>query len=114
MLGHCDAASAKVTDELVSVLSDEEYYEVVHVGEWEDRSFGDDKGVSAKVLKVSTDWVEHSEEQGDERYEPSRNVEIVRMEDYSSDDVRFLSSTLCASRTDVVSSPLLHSKQLFR
>lgn len=95
VLGHTSAASTKVTEEVVSLLSDEEYEEVVHVDAWEDLDHaGDDKGVAAKVLRVSTDWIQHPEEHGEGRYEPSRNVEIVKIEDYSSHDVRSLFCSL--------------------
>lgn len=92
VLGNSSAESARVTEEVISLLSDTDYDDIVHVGQWEDITTAgqgtDDKGVRPKVLKVSTDWVEHPKEHGQEKYEPSRNVELVRMEDFTSEDVR--------------------------
>lgn len=87
VLGHSSDASTKVTNEIISLLADEEYEEVVHVGVWEDTKLGSDKGVNAKVLRISTDWVERHEGHGEGRYEPARNVEIVKMDDYGPNDV---------------------------
>lgn len=73
------------------LLEDNE--EVVEVGTWEDPvgedGEGDDEMVllgmaGAKVLRASTDWVEHSDGHGLENFEPARNVEIVELPGYDS------------------------------
>lgn len=69
------------------LLEDNE--DVVDVGTWEDWYGGED-GVYGKVLKASTDWAEQQDSFGLERYEPTKNVEIVELPGYSQDaNVRF-------------------------
>lgn len=63
------------------LLEDNE--DVVDVGTWEDWSGCQD--AYGKVLRASTDWFEQHEVFGLERYEPTRNVEIVELPGYSHD-----------------------------
>lgn len=63
------------------LLEDNE--DVVDVGTWEDWNGGSDS--YGKVLRASTDWVEQRDVFGLERYEPTRNVEIVELPGYSHD-----------------------------
>ncbi|KAF5350463.1 hypothetical protein D9756_008620 [Leucocoprinus leucothites] len=49
---------------------------VVEVGNWEETEHG-------KVLYASTDWIEHRDAHGLEKYEPIRNVEIIELPGYS-------------------------------
>lgn len=74
----------------------EENEDVVDVGTWEDW----EQGVGAadvnssfsygKVLRASTDWVERKDMFESEKYEPTRNIQIVELPGYSQDaDVSF-------------------------
>ncbi|PPQ78319.1 hypothetical protein CVT25_011690 [Psilocybe cyanescens] len=75
------------------LLEDNE--DVVDVGTWEDWNGGSDS--YGKVLRASTDWVEQRDVFGLERYEPTRNVEIVELPGYSHDaDVNELITRLKA------------------
>lgn len=56
------------------LLEDNE--DVVEVGTWEDAEYG-------KVLRASTDWIEHKDNHGLEKFEPTRNVEIVELPGYN-------------------------------
>ncbi|KAF5384432.1 hypothetical protein D9615_003466 [Tricholomella constricta] len=55
------------------LLEDNE--DVVEVGIWEDAEYG-------RVIHASTDWVEHRDAHGLEKFEPTRNVEIVELPGY--------------------------------
>jgi hypothetical protein len=50
---------------------------VVEVGNWEELEFG-------KILYASTDWIEHRDAHGLEKYEPTRNIEIIDLLGYSN------------------------------
>jgi hypothetical protein len=63
---------------------------VVEVGEWED-PVGESEDemellgrAGAKVLRASTDWVEHADAHGLEKYEPERNVEVCELPGYDA------------------------------
>ncbi|KAI6126798.1 hypothetical protein F5141DRAFT_357138 [Pisolithus sp. B1] len=56
--------------DLVSSLLLDDNEDVVDPGIWEETNEG-------SVLRASTDWVEHRDPHGLEKFEPSRNVEIV-------------------------------------
>lgn len=57
---------------------------VVEVGNWEDAEYG-------KVLYASTDWIEHKDAHGLEKYEPTRNIEIIELPGYNQTcDVRLV------------------------
>ncbi|KAF9457891.1 hypothetical protein BDZ94DRAFT_1325916 [Collybia nuda] len=58
------------------LLEDNE--DVVDVGTWEDVECG-------RLLRASTDWVEHRDAHGLERFEPTRNVEILDLPGYDHD-----------------------------
>ncbi|KAF9561419.1 hypothetical protein CPC08DRAFT_817699 [Agrocybe pediades] len=76
------------------LLEDNE--DVVDVGTWEDWH-GGEEGAFGKVLKASTDWMEQRDAFGLERYEATKNVEIVELPGYSPDaDVNELISRLKA------------------
>ncbi|KAJ2932426.1 hypothetical protein H1R20_g4640, partial [Candolleomyces eurysporus] len=93
------------------LLEDNE--DIVEVGEWEDPvpvellaakqgSGGDGDGgekdlldgldedmvqlgrAGAKVLRASTDWIEHNDAHGLEKYEPLKNVEVVELPGYDA------------------------------
>lgn len=49
---------------------------VVDFGCWEETEHG-------KVLYASTDWIEHKDAHGLEKYEPTRNVEIIELSSYN-------------------------------
>lgn len=55
---------------LVSSLLLDDNEDVVDTGDWETTSDG-------FVLRASTDWIEHKDAHGLEKFEPSRNVELV-------------------------------------
>lgn len=77
VLGKKDAGKS-----FVSALLLEENEDVVEVGQWEDGEYG-------RALRVSTDWIEHRDAHGLEKFEPTRNVEIVDLPGYDHDtDVR--------------------------
>jgi GTPase SAR1 family protein len=59
---------------LTSVLLDDNE-DVIDVGEWEEAEYG-------RVLRASTDWVEHTDAHGLEKFEPTRNVEIIELPGY--------------------------------
>ncbi|KAF8872474.1 hypothetical protein BD779DRAFT_343848 [Infundibulicybe gibba] len=68
------------------LLEDNEH--VVEVGDWEGTEHG-------RVLHASTDWVEHRDAHGLERFEPTRNVEILELTGYEHDaDVQELLHTV--------------------
>lgn len=66
------------------LLEDNE--DVVDVGTWEDWS-GAEAGIDVygKVLRASTDWLEQQNVFGLERFEPTKNVEIIELPGYSHD-----------------------------
>ncbi|KDR72540.1 hypothetical protein GALMADRAFT_270524 [Galerina marginata CBS 339.88] len=78
------------------LLEDNE--DVVDVGTWEDWHGGGDGAFGyGKVLRASTDWAEQQNVFGLDRYEPSKNVEIVELPGYSHDaDVNELITRLKA------------------
>jgi hypothetical protein len=55
------------------LLEDNE--DVIEIGQWEEAEYG-------RVLRASTDWVEHQDGDGLENFEPTRNVEIVELPGY--------------------------------
>jgi len=57
------------------LLEDNE--DVVDVGQWEEAEYG-------RVLRASTDWVEHRDAHGLEKFDPTRNVEIVELPGYDN------------------------------
>ncbi|KAF9452130.1 hypothetical protein P691DRAFT_805661 [Macrolepiota fuliginosa MF-IS2] len=62
---------------------------VVEVGNWEDIDYG-------KVLCASTDWIEHRDAHGLEKYEPTRNIEIIELPgyDHTNDGVELINNIL--------------------
>lgn len=63
---------------------------VVEIGGWEYLD-GEDR---ANVLRASTDWIEHGDAHGLEKFEPARNVEIVELPGYE------YHTEVCPIRTD--------------
>ncbi|KIM82843.1 hypothetical protein PILCRDRAFT_458637 [Piloderma croceum F 1598] len=61
-----------------SLVEDNE--DIIDVGSWEDADHG------CSVLYASTDWIEHSDEHGLEKFEPSKNVEIIMVPGYEHND----------------------------
>lgn len=55
---------------LVSSLLLDDNEDVVDTGDWETTS-------DSFVLRASTDWIEHKDAHGLEKFEPSRNVELI-------------------------------------
>lgn len=72
MLGKKDVGKS-----FISQLLLEENEEVVEVGAWEDSEDG-------RIIRASTDWLEHRDAHGLETFEPTRNVEIVDLSGYDS------------------------------
>jgi hypothetical protein len=58
----------------------EDNEDVVEVSSWEDAENG------CSVLHASTDWIEHRDEHGLEKFEPSKNVEIIKLPGYEHHD----------------------------
>jgi len=82
-----------------SLVEDNE--DIVDVGSWEDTDHG------CSVLYASTDWIEHSDEHGLEKFEPSKNVEIIKVPGYEhNDDV---SSPISIAGTRLLTAVLLAS-----
>ena len=84
--------------------------DIVEVGEWEDPVTAHEEELDnetiqlgkagAKVLRASTDWIEHTDAHGLEKYEPMRNVEVVELPGYDAlTDVR-VSTIGCRILTD--------------
>ncbi|KAF8180405.1 hypothetical protein BJ912DRAFT_907259 [Pholiota molesta] len=69
------------------LLEDNEH--VVDVGTWEDWHAGEtvvgEAYAHGKVLRASTDWLEQNNTFGLERFEPTKNVEIVELPGYAHD-----------------------------
>ncbi|KAF6751192.1 hypothetical protein DFP72DRAFT_1071739 [Ephemerocybe angulata] len=102
---------------LASLLLDNNE-DVVEVGEWEDPAdrvqwagnYDDEVDeemvqlgkAGAKVLRASTDWIEHTDAHGLEKYEPMRNVEVVELPSY---DVLTEGNTLIEHLKNVVHAP---------
>lgn len=63
----------------LSGLLVEDNEDVVEVGTWEDGEYG-------SVLRASTNWIEHSDAHGLEKFEPSKNVEIIKLPGYQHND----------------------------
>lgn len=82
------------------MFAEEDCEDVVEVGQWEDFEDEPYDLVRAKVLRLSTDWIEHRDAHGLEKHEPSRNVEIVHLREYSlEDDVsRLTLPSVCVSQ----------------
>ena len=72
-------------EEVARALADEECEDIVEVGQWEDFEIEANDAARAKVLRFSTDWIEHRDAHGLEKHEPSRNVEVVLLQDYGPD-----------------------------
>lgn len=75
-----------------SLLDDSINEDLVDVGSWE---AWDGEGEGAEVLRASTDWIEHRDAHGLEKFEAARNVEIAA---FSSSSVSLLASKwyICA------------------
>ncbi|GLB39697.1 hypothetical protein LshimejAT787_0702070 [Lyophyllum shimeji] len=59
----------------VSGLLLEDNEDVVEVGTWEEADYG-------RVIRASTDWIEHRDAHGLEKFEPTRNIEIIELSGY--------------------------------
>lgn len=81
-----------MADEVVSLLSDHNYPELVHIGQWDDLTLAGSEEVVAQTIRMSIDWIEHREAHGGDRYEPSNNMELVHLREYDSLEQVCLSS----------------------
>lgn len=79
--------SHRSADEVLRILADEDCEDYVDVGHWEDGDFesvpGEPLLERPKVLRISTDWLEHRDAHGLERYEATRNIELVHLPEYA-------------------------------
>lgn len=66
------------------ILEDNE--DIVDVGPWEEVEHG-------RLLRASTDWIEHNDPHGLEKFEPTRNVEILELSGYDHNVCNFLLSS---------------------
>ncbi|KIP10742.1 hypothetical protein PHLGIDRAFT_125265 [Phlebiopsis gigantea 11061_1 CR5-6] len=82
VLGHVGSDAEGVAQ----VFADEECEDIVEVEPWEEFEVEADGTVHAKLLRLSTDWIEHRDAHGLETHEPSRNVEVVLFQDYGPKD----------------------------
>lgn len=53
--------------------------DIVDIGSWEQTDYG-------RLMRASTDWIEHYDPHGLEKFEPSRNVEIIEIPGYDQND----------------------------
>lgn len=65
--------------ELVSNLLLDDNEDVVDISGWEDFEHG-------SILRASTDWIEHRDAHGLEKFEPAKNVEIISLARHEFDD----------------------------
>ncbi|EGO26816.1 hypothetical protein SERLADRAFT_464293 [Serpula lacrymans var. lacrymans S7.9] len=75
------------------LLEDNE--DIVEVGAWEETKEG-------AVLRASTDWIEHRDAHGLEKFEPARNVEIMKLPEHAHDDNAL---TISQSVLSIIQSP---------
>lgn len=73
------------TEAVAQTFAEEECEDIVEVGQWEEVEVAAEDHVRAKVLRLSTDWIEYRDAHGLEKHEPSRNVEVVLLQDYGPD-----------------------------
>lgn len=73
--------------ELVSNLLLDDNEDVVDISGWEDFEHG-------SILRASTDWIEHRDAHGLEKFEPAKNVEIISLARHEFDDNLTKSSVL--------------------
>ena len=67
-----------IEEEFFTRLLSEDNADVVDVGGWEGVEYG-------RVVRASTDWVEHQDGFGIEKFEPTRNIEVVDLGGYEQD-----------------------------
>ncbi|KAG1749696.1 uncharacterized protein EDB91DRAFT_1217519 [Suillus paluster] len=65
--------------ELVSSLFLDDNEDVVDISGWEDFEHG-------SILRASTDWIEHRDAHGLEKFEPAKNVEIIALARHEFDN----------------------------
>jgi hypothetical protein len=65
--------------ELVSHILLDDNEDVVDISGWEDFEHG-------SILRASTDWIEHRDAHGLEKFEPAKNVEIISLARHEFDD----------------------------
>lgn len=65
--------------ELVSDLLLDDNEDIVDITGWEDFEHG-------SILRASTDWIEHRDAHGLEKFEPAKNVEIITLARHEFDD----------------------------
>lgn len=65
--------------ELVSNILLDDNEDVVDISGWEDFEYG-------SILRASTDWIEHRDAHGLEKFEPAKNVEIISIARHEFDD----------------------------
>jgi hypothetical protein len=65
--------------ELVSGLLLDDNEDIVDISGWEDFEHG-------SILRASTDWIEHRDAHGLEKFEPAKNVEIITLARREFDD----------------------------
>ncbi|KAG6917330.1 hypothetical protein DXG01_002901 [Tephrocybe rancida] len=92
--------SKGVGKSFVSGLLLEENEDVVEVGAWE----GSEDG---RVIHASTDWIEHRDAHGLEKFEPTRNVEIVEFPGYDSTTNSHSADTISTPAPTVLDNLLL-------
>ncbi|CAL1710120.1 unnamed protein product [Somion occarium] len=73
-------------EEFLRVLADEQCEDYVDVGTWENLTDHQNSRGNIHRLNISTDWIEHSDRHGLEKYEPAKNIEVTQLPDYDLDD----------------------------
>ena len=86
MLVLSEAGLRREAEHVFRVLADEECEDYVDVGRWEKLTVDSAEGSATEnpdVLRISTDWLEHRDAHGLERYEATKNIELVHLLEYT-------------------------------
>ncbi|TCD60656.1 hypothetical protein EIP91_009731 [Steccherinum ochraceum] len=81
--------SHRSAEEVLKVLTDEECEDYVDVSRWEEFNFDGPPDANPplekpRVMRISTDWLDYRDAHGLERYEATRNVEVVHLPECST------------------------------
>ncbi|KAK7034539.1 hypothetical protein VNI00_012386 [Paramarasmius palmivorus] len=85
------AASSLKTERLARMLLEDNEDVVETAEQWEDI-----EDTALRVLRASTDWVEHRDAHGLDKFEPARNIQIYEVDDSLYEDASKLSDKLKA------------------
>ncbi|ESK84437.1 hypothetical protein Moror_6216 [Moniliophthora roreri MCA 2997] len=94
------AASSLKTSRLARMLLEDNEDVVETAEQWEDIDES-----ALRVLRTSTDWVEHRDAHGLEKFEPARNIQIYEVDDSVYEDEPFHNLSSVLGEKALVSSP---------